>query len=121
MNDLHEIVDISAVNRIFGWVAILLPISAVLIGYFTAVNGKSRMLSALRWLMWGLLGPFNWLMWRLYNALSDRNGLDSVSNVVVNFVIFVVVGCLLGVVFASFERKSKTEAAISQPSVNINS
>ncbi len=121
MNDLHEIVDINAVNRIFGWVAILLPILAVLIGYLIGVNGKSRVVNALRWLLWGLLGPFNWLMWRLYNALTDRNGLDSVSNVVVNFVIFVVVGCLLGIVFALVERKLKTEAAISQASVNINS
>ncbi len=121
MNDLHEIVDIGAVSRIFGWVAILLPASAAIFGYFIAVNGKSRVVSALRWLMWGLLGPFNWLMWRLYNTLTDRNGLDSVLNVVVNFVLFAVVGCLLGVVFALFERKLKTEAAISQPPVNINS
>lgn len=121
MNDLHEIVDIGAVNRIFGWVAILLPILAAPIGYFLAVKGKSRVVNALRWLMWGMLGPFNWLMWRLYNVLTDRNGLDSVSNVVVNLVVFAVVGCLSGVVFASVERKLETEAAISQPSVNINS
>ena len=42
------------------------------------------------------------LMWRVYNAITDRLGLDSVLNVVVNAVLFVVVGAGCGLVWARF-------------------
>ena len=123
MNDLHEIVDLNSVNRIFGWLAILLPIAGFAIGY---MSGKSdgRIAKALQGLLWGSLGVLNWLMWRLYNALTDRNGLDSVFNVGINLVIFLGAGILAGIGFSLLarnrQRQIDSESELSQTPVNTN-
>ena len=36
------------------------------------------------------------VLWRVYNAITDRMGLDTVANLLVNLVLFVVVGVLCG-------------------------
>ncbi len=41
-----------------------------------------------------------WVMWRVYNAVTDRLGLDTVANLLVNAAFFVVVGELCGVGWA---------------------
>jgi hypothetical protein len=43
-------------------------------------------------------------MWRLYNTITDRNGLDTVRNLAINGAVFLVVGIALGVALAHIER-----------------
>lgn len=46
------------------------------------------------------IGAGNLLMWHIYNAITNRLGLDTVVNFGVNLILFVVVGVLIGVVYA---------------------
>ena len=37
-----------------------------------------------------------WMLWRVYNAITERLGLDTVANLLVNLALFVTVGVLCG-------------------------
>lgn len=96
MGELREIVDIAAVERLFLLLAILGPVAGLLIGAVTGRrHGRVRQ-AAQAGLLFGLLGTLNWLLWRVYNALTDANGLDSVKGLAINLALFVVVGIALG-------------------------
>ena len=43
-----------------------------------------------------LLGVGNFALWTLYNAITDRLGLDTVKNLLVNLGLFLVIGILMG-------------------------
>ena len=47
------------------------------------------------------------LMWRVYNAITDRLGLDTVANLLVNLGLFVVVGVLCGVGWARITTRRR--------------
>ncbi len=89
-----------------------LLLNAVLVlGLVLAVVGAltaSRRKTSLVWgaIAWG--GPLvlAWALWRLYNGITDRLGLDSVLNLVVNAVLFIIVGMVCGFVWARFGARN---------------
>ena len=96
MGEMREIVDVGAVGRLFAVLAVMLPVVGALVG---AVWGRRRgdvRRGTLMGFAVGCIGIVNELMWLLYNALTERNGLDSVRNVVVNLILFVAVGLGIG-------------------------
>jgi len=42
------------------------------------------------------------VLWRVYNAIADSLGLDTVRNLVANLVLFVLLGAVIGAVWARF-------------------
>lgn len=57
-----------------------------------------------------LVGVGNYALWTVYNLLTDRLGLDTVKNLLVNLALFVVVGIAVGLGAARYsarERKGK--------------
>ena len=135
MGDLHEIVDLNAVNRLFLISAVITPILGILTGYLVGKRNASFKRSFLSWTFLGLLGPLNLLMWTIYNSLANSNGIDSVRNLSLNFFIFLSVGGVAGVLYHRLqsslgtpdlaidantgslfdsETKGKTDEAISQ-------
>ena len=42
----------------------------------------------------------NLILWRIYNVITDHLGLDTVKNLFVNMALFVVIGVIIGVVWA---------------------
>ena len=58
-----------------------------------------------------LVGVGNYALWTAYNAVTDRLGLDTVKNLLVNLALFVIVGIVAGLGAAwynnSYERKRK--------------
>ncbi len=51
-------------------------------------------------LLIGLSGPFIFLMWKLYSGLVNHYGLDSVKGLLVELLIFVLIGVALGFILA---------------------
>jgi len=96
MGELREIVDIAAVERLFLILAVLGPVAGLAIGAFVGKRRGQIRSGVLSGLMIGLLGTLNWLLWRVYNTLTDANGLDSVKGLAINLVLFVAVGAVLG-------------------------
>ena len=106
MGELREIIDIEAVERLFVWLAVLGPLVGLVIG--AALGHRRRQLrrNSVAGLCLGLLGTLNWLLWRVYNALTDANGLDSVKGLAINFVLFVTVGAVLGFGYSTWLRRT---------------
>lgn len=106
MGELREIVDVAAVGRLFLLLAVLLPIAGALVGAILGARRRDLRRGLRIGLTVGLLGPLNWGMWHVYNALTERNGLDTVRNVFVNLALFVGVGAILGVGIGLALRRS---------------
>ncbi len=55
---------------------------------------------------WGCAaGLTNLVLWHMYGAITDRLGLDTVKNLLVNLVLFAVIGAVIGF-FVSPRRRS---------------
>lgn len=109
MVEMREIVDIAVVGRLFALLAITGPVTGGLIGVAIGAQRRNVRRGVTLGLLAGMLGPLNWLLWRLYNALTDRNGLDTVWNLVVNLVLFVIVGAAIGFGVAWARRKTTAD------------
>jgi hypothetical protein len=111
MDEMREIVTIEQVDRLFQWLAIISPPFGLLLGAaFGARHGKARR-GAINGLLVGLLGPMNLALWALYNAITERLGLDRVVNLVVNIVIFAGLGAVMGFVFGYWSRRQERDGA----------
>jgi hypothetical protein len=95
MDDMREIVTVEQMDRLFLVLAIAAPIVGAAIGAALARRDKPGP-GALRGLLIGLLGPANLVMWKVYNALTDRMGLDTVKNLLVQLGLFVGLGVVVG-------------------------
>jgi len=82
----------------------LLPLVGLVLGAVMAMGARRRtgdkraILAAA--LGWGLPLVLVGVLWRVYNAITERLGLDTVANLAANAVLFVVVGVVCGVVWA---------------------
>lgn len=95
---MKEIVTRGQIDLLFGVLAIVGPLLGASISWF-----RSR-----RWLVgfaWGLLFTANWLLWRLYNAITDRLGLDTVRNLMVNLLLFISIGAIAGYLLARLTKR----------------
>ena len=117
MGELHELFDLSIIGRVFTAAAILGPIVGVLIGCLIGARNKKLKRCIIVGLLWGLAGPLNWLLWRIYNAITDRNGLDTVKNLVINLALFVFVGVVIGVVAARLHLRASALSGSSPEQV----
>ena len=105
---MHELVDLAAVERWFGLLALLVPILGVGIG--AVLQFRARRPGALRTgILIGLLGPANWLLWRIFNVSEDHYGLDSVKAMLLNLALFAALGITVGIGVQVF--RSGTRAA----------
>ncbi|MCS6830362.1 MAG: hypothetical protein RMM08_07215 [Armatimonadota bacterium] len=86
---MQELITAKQVDTLFLALAIAGPVAGAALAW-----AKERRL--LTGLLWGLLLTANWLLWRLYNAITDRLGLDTVRNLLVNLALFVALGAVAG-------------------------
>ena len=79
-------------------------IAAPLIGLIWGVLTKRLV----RGLAVGLLvGVGNYALWTVYNAITDKLGLDTVKNLLVNLVLFVVIGIVAGLAGAWWSGRER--------------
>jgi hypothetical protein len=103
---IKEIITREQADILFGIVLILglilLPVAAVV----ARGRGKSPLRAAL-----AVGGPptLVGVLWRVYNAITDRMGLDTVANLLVNLFLFVVVGVACGVGWVMLTRRPPVE------------
>ena len=107
---MQEIVTVETVGAIFNLLAALFPLIGAMVGAGYQLRSRDRGSAWRMGLGVGVIGPANWLLWRLYNALTDRNGLDTVRNFAVNLVVFVVIGLGIGIVIGVIQHRGMTVA-----------
>jgi hypothetical protein len=91
---MHEMITRGQADVFFGAVFAFGLILASVAGLVARRRGRDAFLAAL---LWG--GPLVLIgvLWRVYNAITDRVGLDSVANLAINGIMFVVIGVGVGV------------------------
>lgn len=96
MGEMREIVDLATVERLFRLLAVALPVMGALIGALVGARRGNVRRSLLAGVLVGLVGVLNWVLWRIFNAVTDRNGLDTVRNLFINLALFTAVGAAIG-------------------------
>jgi hypothetical protein len=105
MDDMRELISIEAVERLFLAAALGGPLVGLLVGAAVGLRRRAVSRGAARGLLLGALGTANWALWRMYSALTDHFGLDSVLNLLLNLGIFLVLGAAAGLVIGAMMRK----------------
>src|SRR6266568_2086083 len=99
MDDMRELVTVEQAQRFFLILAILAPLAGGMIGFVSKVRANRGAQGFKAGFAIGLLGPVNYLLWKVYNGITDRLGLDTVKNLLVNLALFVALGVVAGRLF----------------------
>jgi hypothetical protein len=105
MPDAGELVNLAVVEQMIMLLAFGLPAAGLLIGLGWGARCRRPVPGALQGLACGLLGPAVWALWRIYNAIEDRYGLDSVKALFINLALFIVVGITTGMMIGWSRRR----------------
>jgi hypothetical protein len=85
------------VDRVLLWVALVVPLAAAA-GYRALRERPIVRQWRHRWIMTCILAPMPFVMWKIYNAVADHYGLESVFGMLVNTLLFGIVTVLLALV-----------------------
>jgi hypothetical protein len=108
VDDMREIVTVEQINGLFLLLAIAGPVIGVVAGALIGSRRGTLKRGVAFGLAVGLLGPLNLALWRLYNSVTDRLGLDSVRNLLVNVAMFATFGIFVGLGIAYLRRSRNT-------------
>lgn len=95
---MRELVAPQSVERILLFLAVTGPIAGLILGIMLGAHKRRAWPRALAGFLLGGLLTVVYGMWRLYGAITDRLGLDSVANLVLELVLFAVVGVLIALI-----------------------
>lgn len=99
---MKELIDPHQAQLLMLGVLVAAPLVGLVWGFFV-----KRILSGL--LVGLAVGAGNFALWTAYNAITDRLGLDTVKNLLVNLGLFVGLGIVIGVVIGLSGRKGRPE------------
>jgi apolipoprotein N-acyltransferase len=92
-------------------------IAILLIGIATYFVTFGKTKSREKSLLFGAPLVLTGLLWWVYNAITDKLGLNTVLNLFVNAILFVAVGLICGVFYRKMQEgavKSKSQEPINQ-------
>ena len=96
---MKELITLDQANQLMLAATVIIPVVGAIVGM---VSRRLRVGIA-----WGLaLGIGNLVLWKVYNAITDRLGLDTVENLLVNLGLFVAVGLVVGIAVGLNARRS---------------
>lgn len=106
---MKELIDEAAANRFMDVLAVGLPAAGLLIGTLIGVVRGRLKEGAFRGLGLGCVGVANWLLWRLYNTITNRLGLDTVANLLVNLALFTALGVAAGIAAGAWASRQRSQ------------
>lgn len=96
MDDMRELITLEQAESAFRALALVGPLLGAAVGAGLGARSRRVRAGTMAGLGWGLLGPAIWLLWRMYSAITDRLGMDTVLNLVVNLALFAAIGLASG-------------------------
>jgi hypothetical protein len=94
--EMKQLVDPNAVERVLLFVAVAGPLVGLIIGALVGAHEKCAARRVIAGVLLGGIGPLVYWMWRLYGAITNTLGLDSVANLALQLIMFAALGALLG-------------------------
>jgi hypothetical protein len=112
MEDAGELINLAVVERVILALALALPLLGLLGGLAWGASHRRVAAGAVRGFALGFSGPAILVLWRVYNAITDHYGLDSVQGLLINLSLFVAIGIGAGLLIG-FLRPRRVPAAPS--------
>ena len=97
---MKELIDEHQAHLLMLAILILAPIVGLGWGAWAKRVGPGLLLGA-------LVGGGNYALWTVYNAITEKLGLDTVKNLLVNLGLFVVIGVVAGVGAGLFAARGR--------------
>jgi hypothetical protein len=84
------------IEKLFLFAAVCGPIIGLLIAAVSSARARVPYLRCVAGFLIGLLGTFVYLLWKLYNYIAGAFGLDSVLNLSIQLILFIIAGAFAG-------------------------
>ena len=94
---VRELVAPESVERVLLLLAVAGPLIGVIVGAVVGAHERCAMPKVIAGALIGALLSAVYGMWRVYGAITDALGLDSVANLVLELVLFAAVGLLVAI------------------------
>jgi len=95
---MKELIAPEAVERAMLFLAVAGPLVGVILGILLGAHERRAWPRVLAGALIGAIGTLMYAMWRVYGAITDALGLDSVANLALQLVMFAILGAGLGIV-----------------------
>ncbi|MBN2054633.1 hypothetical protein JW905_06910 [bacterium] len=105
---LDFILNEQNVAMLLWWLAVVTPAIGIIIGGALGIMTRALRFYGAWGLVLGLIGPLLLGLWKLYNAITNVLGLDTVKNLLVNLAVFIVIGIVLGIALSFLPRRTAT-------------
>jgi len=115
VESMRELVDIAVFERLLQAIAIAGPVVGALSGLILGVRRRAPAAGLVKGIALGALGPVLFALWRLYSYLVRYDpatgyvGLHRVDVLLLNVLIFVAIGAVLGIAYARLFRAGAVE------------
>ena len=94
-------IDPEAVEKTFLFLAVGGPLVGLIIGVILGAHERNATRRVVQGVLIGLLGTLIYIMWRVYGVITNALGLDSVTNIGLQLLMFAALGVMLA--FAIFK------------------
>lgn len=112
---MRELVTVAQVETLFRVLALAGPLIGLLAGMLPWNRQVPTVRRAATGLLVGCVGLANYGTWRLYLAITERLGMDTVRNLLVNLAVFALIGAVIGLGVRRCNGKSENSVANTQP------
>jgi drug/metabolite transporter (DMT)-like permease len=89
---MKELITLNQANQLMYVVLVAAPVIGLVWGAATK-RIKHGLIAGL------LIGLANLALWKVYNGITDKLGLDTVKNLLVNLALFIAVGLIAGMIW----------------------
>jgi len=98
---MKPLIDQGVVEKVFLFLAVGGPLIGLIIGVILGAHERNAARRIVQGLLIGIFGTLIYIMWRVYGAITNSLGLDSVANLGLQLLMFVALGVVLA--FAIFK------------------
>jgi ABC-type dipeptide/oligopeptide/nickel transport system permease component len=118
MGQMKELVTPQEIHTLFIALAIGCPVIGIIAGAWFGARKNSLQRYLLSGFLIGLVGPLNLLLWEMYNEITNRLGLDTVRNLLVNLALFVALGLIAGILYGYISARTRTSPSKEQAAIS---
>jgi len=95
---LKQLIDPTLVEKVLLYLAVAGPLVGLILGALLGAHEVRAARTVVKSTLLGMICTLIYAMWWVYGLITNALGLDSVANLVLQLILFAVVGAALGAV-----------------------